>query len=824
MLLKSIALENIRSYTSQTVRFPSGSTLLAGDIGSGKSTILLALEFALFGISKGIISGDALLRNGKKEGSVELVMSIEGKEVRIRRTLKKQNEGVQQSSGFIEMDGKRKELTAVELKSLISDILGYPKESLSKKSLVYRYTVYCPQEEMKQILFDEPEHRLDTLRKVFGIDRYKRIAANSMILSRRFKEQKKELNGKILDLDQKQSMKHDINELVSKLKANMENIRPALEKTRKDMNDRRKSVEQAEKMIKELDGFRNSLDLAKNSMQSKRSLIEKQDNDIKRTEMQIAELNKRLSAIHIDADIEKKDAANVEQELSAKESELEQLTRKRIESSQQLSTLSKRHDELKAEIAGKELAVKELSAKKQEMVSLRIEFDRIDSIKKEIENTENDIQELRSSISRHEADKANSIKIKDSITGISTCPTCLQQLNSMYKLRVIERENDVQQSADQHMKALKSGLDAKAKLLNELKARQESLMEKRLAAKSLEAEIASLESIEKEILDKRKQLSDSGKQLSELRSAADSVTDEQLSGLRRYIFELKAVLKKVMEARAKSAEKKEIVSSIDEKSRLNEELAKLNADALKEESELLARISSLSSRIAQFSGIEESHGRMRKELNDLMQLDRSNDIRMVSVQKEIEGYSNNILIIQKEIDDKLRSKAQLEKASQYIDWIENYFVNLMAAIEKNVFSKAYRNFNSIFQEWFNILVDDEILNARLDPLFTPVVEQNGYETGIEQLSGGEKTALALAYRLALNKVINSIISTIKTRDIIILDEPTDGFSSEQLDRIREVLDELGTQQTIIVSHESKIESFVDNVLRISKHEHVSVVE
>ena len=41
MLLKSIHLENIRSYLDEKINFPSGSILLSGDVGCGKSTILL---------------------------------------------------------------------------------------------------------------------------------------------------------------------------------------------------------------------------------------------------------------------------------------------------------------------------------------------------------------------------------------------------------------------------------------------------------------------------------------------------------------------------------------------------------------------------------------------------------------------------------------------------------------------------------------------------------------------------------------------------------------------------------------------------------------
>ena len=84
MLIKSIKLHNIRSYESAEINFPSGSVLLAGDIGAGKSTILLAIEFAIFGAKKGELPAYTLLRHGKKEGSVELRMQIDGKEIMIK--------------------------------------------------------------------------------------------------------------------------------------------------------------------------------------------------------------------------------------------------------------------------------------------------------------------------------------------------------------------------------------------------------------------------------------------------------------------------------------------------------------------------------------------------------------------------------------------------------------------------------------------------------------------------------------------------------------------------------------------------------------------
>ncbi len=106
MLLKRIVLENIRSYERQVVEFREGSTLLSGDIGSGKTSILLAIEFALFGLQPGQ-RGTALLRNGKDEGGVKIEFEVDDKDVLIERTLKRKKT-VSQDYCSITINGEKK--------------------------------------------------------------------------------------------------------------------------------------------------------------------------------------------------------------------------------------------------------------------------------------------------------------------------------------------------------------------------------------------------------------------------------------------------------------------------------------------------------------------------------------------------------------------------------------------------------------------------------------------------------------------------------------------------------------------------------------------
>src|SRR3989344_7659063 len=111
MLLHQITLHNIRSYQDQTIQLQEGITLLAGDIGVGKSTILLAIEFALFGSSRTELPAELLLRKGATQGYVELTFSLQGEEITIKRPLKKENETIKQLAGYIIRRDVKKELT-----------------------------------------------------------------------------------------------------------------------------------------------------------------------------------------------------------------------------------------------------------------------------------------------------------------------------------------------------------------------------------------------------------------------------------------------------------------------------------------------------------------------------------------------------------------------------------------------------------------------------------------------------------------------------------------------------------------------------------------
>jgi exonuclease SbcC len=182
-----------------------------------------------------------------------------------------------------------------------------------------------------------------------------------------------------------------------------------------------------------------------------------------------------------------------------------------------------------------------------------------------------------------------------------------------------------------------------------------------------------------------------------------------------------------------------------------------------------------------------------------------------------------------ELNTALKLKENLQKRQNFfsnlMNWLTREFPTLIRDIEKQILSSSAQQFNSYFKEWFHTLVEEQNVEVEIRPDdFQPIVTVNGYESPFRDLSGGEKSAISLSYRLALNKIINERYQEVKTKNILILDEPTDGFSQLQINKMQEIFEKLDTTQMIIISHERNLDSFVTDIYNFTKEYHITHVK
>ncbi len=682
MLLKKITIENIRSYEKQEIVFPKGSILLSGDIGSGKTTILLAIEFALFGLEPGQ-KGTSILRNGKDEGRVILEFDLEDNEIVIERTLNRGKKSITQDYCSLSINNEKFEGSVTEVKNKVLNLLNYPGEFAKKTNLLYKFTVYTPQEEMKQIILEPGDIRLNTLRHVFGIDKYKRIEENTNLLSSKLREKIRINEGMTYNLEKDK-------EMLTQKKEELINMK----------NNQKTAVQEYEKAI-EL-----------------RSLKE---NDIKEVQEKIDE-KKSLQTEKAKSDILISEKA------------------------QQIKTLQNI-------IRGLKIQIEESKQSSFNEIEFKTIAERIDFQQNKEDEMQKEYIQIMGKINSELSRRREAENLKNKISALHKCPTCLQEVSDQYKRNIFIKTDDELQNIQ--------------KLINDLAIRKNQLTEQ-------------LESVKK--------------------------TKEDFKKRKSELELLKIRLENQKEKEGRIVETEKQISSIEKDLEI-----------------LVKHLKSIEVSIHDYNKFDLIYEQKNKELIESKLKENQAAIKNAEINKEIQFLEEQINEKKGEIDKKEELKKKNERIKELEYWISEKFINLVLFTEKQVMLTLKEEFSKLFSKWFSMLVSDS-LSSKLDDDFSPVIEHQDYELDYSFLSGGERTAIALAYRLSLNQVINSLLSNIKTRNLVILDEPTDGFSSSQLEKMKEVFNELNAEQLILVSHEQKMEDFVDNIIRFSKSRGVTDVE
>jgi DNA repair protein SbcC/Rad50 len=124
MRLISLGLENFRQHKSTEIHFPSGLTGILGSNGSGKSTILEAIAWALYGNQSGVTRGEAdtliwRLAPGKSSAIAELTFAFNGQTYTVKRS-----QSTSKSTAELRHDGKTIANSTKAVNEKLSQLLG----------------------------------------------------------------------------------------------------------------------------------------------------------------------------------------------------------------------------------------------------------------------------------------------------------------------------------------------------------------------------------------------------------------------------------------------------------------------------------------------------------------------------------------------------------------------------------------------------------------------------------------------------------------------------------------------------------------------------
>jgi exonuclease SbcC len=285
-----------------------------------------------------------------------------------------------------------------------------------------------------------------------------------------------------------------------------------------------------------------------------------------------------------------------------------------------------------------------------------------------------------------------------------------------------------------------------------------------------------------------------------------------------------ALAGRLAEAREYEDDEKEYARAIKDKKRVDGEIESLRSRVKQSNGRLALKMAEQSEAANQAKALRELSDKiadLERKLKQAREDDKRASLELNQAATELEAAKEELGRLQAEVKKKEEAQQEARRLAAYQDWLASFFKPTVELIEKQTLVHAAARFNEHFQRYFTSLVDDPDMVVRVKENFSPVFEREGFEQDFEALSGGERTSMALAYRFALNTVVKESIET--QPELIILDEPTDGFSKDQVYKMRDLLEALGSKQVILVSHERELESMADHVFRVEKKNGTSMV-
>ena len=243
MKIEIVQLENIRSHMKSTVPFARGFNCLVGGLGCGKSSILYAIDFALFGDPLGR-SYDYLLREGSDSGKVAVQFVQNGKSYKISRGLKRRSKGISQDFDELKLFEGENLIASVKSDAVaeqLKAVTGLEKE-------LFREIVWVRQEHLKELLDATPRERQKRLDELFGLSDYETAWSNLAGYQREYEGERRAYE-KDLDVIGMEKLNTEYNRTVEELSL----IEIGLQETAKKLNETKKALEEADLKLKKLE-------------------------------------------------------------------------------------------------------------------------------------------------------------------------------------------------------------------------------------------------------------------------------------------------------------------------------------------------------------------------------------------------------------------------------------------------------------------------------------------------------------------------------------------------------------------------------------------
>ncbi|MCW4030948.1 MAG: SMC family ATPase, partial [Candidatus Bathyarchaeota archaeon] len=390
MKIESVQVENIRSHVKSTVLFERGFNCIVGGVGTGKSSILYAIDFALFGEPLGR-SFEYLIRDSADKAKVTVRFAQNGRVYKLVRGLRRRGKGISQDIEELKLFEDEKLLASMKSDAVAEQF----KAITGLDKILYREIVWVRQEHLKELLDAAPRDRQRRLDELFGLSDYEVAWSNIATYQRDYETERRvyEKDPDVVGLEKLCNEYNHITEEFALLEIELQNTFGKLAETKRNL-------EKADEKLTKIEDKK----------------------------LQIEELKRKESEVQANISSVADAVVSLSKRIEGKETIIDNLKKRQVSLNTQIIASNRVLDD--AGVTPNQ-PFKEIRDK------LAILDDQLSNLRAEMTATLGNMQ----------ADKER----KKSLSAESRCPLCLQSLNDQYKTVLIkkiqqdnmERENAV---------------------------------------------------------------------------------------------------------------------------------------------------------------------------------------------------------------------------------------------------------------------------------------------------------------------------------------------------------------------------------------------
>ncbi len=745
-MIESVELTNWKTHRHTTMRFQRGVNVLIGVMGAGKSSVMDAISFALFGTfpalkSKSVSTKELISNRPTQEdgAEVKLTFTVGADKYTVYRKLSRKDS----SFARLEKDGNYIQTQAERVNEEVSALLKIDYDTFAR-------AIYSEQNRLGYFLELAKGERKRQIDQMLGLDNFSRAEENSTSLINGLRNRVKEEESTLSQLDVKQ------------YKSELEKLGIEREKLLEEQQKLLASSQQLKLQVKQIE---ERLAVSKKEQERRNSVAK----EIEVTEGRVITLKSEIAKI---GEL-KESASQIETTISEKRSSHEKLEKEVQNLKSKENTSTKRLAELETELRSAELKSKEF-----EKIRAALEAHPLSKAETDLARLQEELESSAkaAAVSESRIAEAQSA-MKELEKHISKCPICERDLGDELKARLIDEKKSLLAKGEGDLKLLKSKTTA---LRNDVKFAREK-HEKALAdSKRAEDYKPVLESVPK--------LKESAASAKRSHDEFVSAYEKSYGLLEPLSKELNALAIRLESAKRLDRYSKEIAQLSESTLQKRKELEGIKVDD-KEVEELRSSLLKSGKSLGEAESKMDSNSRYVKSLDAQISERAKAMSKVTQIEEKLERMRVSIASMNK------FKGALVETESTLRNRLVSSINSLMQDIWMQIY--PYGDYPGIR---LNAGKDDYVLEAATDQVEDGSlnwVDINGIA------SGGEKSIACLAMRISMSMVI------VPNLRWLILDEPTHNIDENGIGKIVQVLGESLPKivdQVFIITHDGALKN------------------